>query len=100
MQKLPRLAPRVPASDGACFGPLSCDWHRNDVCTPAAPTTNTSVREIASITPGGDDNSINDVSDLLAKLTASIEATGTPAPAEKALAKKAPAKRAPKKAVA
>jgi hypothetical protein len=34
--------PRVPASGGACFGPPSCDWYRN-VCTPAAPTTTTSL---------------------------------------------------------
>jgi DNA end-binding protein Ku len=51
--------------------------------------------EIASITHGGDDNAITDVSDLLAKLTASIEAK---APAEPpAPAKKAPAKRASRK---
>lgn len=56
--------------------------------------------EIASITGGDGDNSITDVSDLLAKLTASIEAKASadePEPAKKAPAKKAPAKRAPKK---
>jgi|694.fasta_scaffold05332_18 DNA end-binding protein Ku len=53
--------------------------------------------EIASIAHGGDDNAITDVSDLLAKLTASIEAKSpaeAPAPAP---AKKAPVKRAAKK---
>lgn len=45
--------------------------------------------EIASIASGGGDSAITDVSDLLAKLEASIEA--------KAPAKKAPAKRAAKK---
>lgn len=48
--------------------------------------------EIASIAGGGDSNAITDVSDLLAKLTASIEAKA-PAPAKKAPARKAPAKK-------
>ncbi len=43
MQKLTRLAPRVQATVSACFGLPSCDWHRNNVCTPAAPITNTSL---------------------------------------------------------
>lgn len=57
--------------------------------------------EIASVTPSGDDSAINDVSDLLAKLTASIEAKASEkAPVKKEPAKKSPAKRAPKGAVA
>jgi DNA end-binding protein Ku len=59
--------------------------------------------EIASIAQGGE-NVITDTSDLLAKLEASIAATGTPAPkeapAKKAPAKKAPAKKAPAKKIA
>jgi hypothetical protein len=53
MHKLARLAPRVPASDGACFGPPSCDWYRSNVCRPAAPTTNTApaTRKITWATP-------------------------------------------------
>ena len=42
MQKLTLLAPCVPASGGACFRLPSCDWHRSNVCTPAA-ITNTSL---------------------------------------------------------
>jgi DNA end-binding protein Ku len=59
--------------------------------------------EIASISGRGDGNAITDVSDLLAKLEASIEAkatAGAPAPAKKAPAKKAPAKKAPAKKIA
>ncbi len=55
--------------------------------------------EIASISHGDGDSGITDVSDLLAKLEASIQATGTPAP-KKAPAKKAPAKKAPAKKIA
>ena len=51
--------------------------------------------EIASISQGEGDSGITDVSDLLAKLEASIQATGaTPEP------KKAPAKKAPAKKIA
>lgn len=49
--------------------------------------------EIASVASGGGE-AITDVSDLLAKLEASIDAK---APAKKAPAKKAPAKRASRK---
>lgn len=52
--------------------------------------------EIASIAHG-DDNSITDVSDLLAKLEASIEARAAAEPPAAAPAKKAPAKRAARK---
>ena len=77
---------------------MTKDWRPSDYTDAYTDNLNEAISvkaaggEIASITSSGGDNSINDVSDLLAKLTASIEAAGTPEPA-----KKAPAKRAPKK---
>lgn len=82
-------------------------WQPSDYTDAYADNLNEAISvksaggEIASVTPSGDDGAINDVSDLLAKLTASIEAKASEkAPVKKGPAKRSPAKRAPKNAVA
>lgn len=88
----PRLLPVMKSVVASMTG----DWDPSaytDVYTQAlneAIETKASGNEIAAITTGGNDT-IDDVSDLLAKLTASIAAK------ESAPAKKAPRKRATKK---
>jgi DNA end-binding protein Ku len=81
---------------------MTKDWRPSDYTDTYTDNLNEAISvkaaggEIASIA-GSTDNGITDVSDLLAKLTASIEANAAPDEPAPAPAKKAPAKRAAKK---
>jgi DNA end-binding protein Ku len=81
---------------------MTKDWRPSDYTDTYTDNLNEAISvkaaggEIASIA-GSTDNGITDVSDLLAKLTASIDAKAAPDEPAPAPAKKAPAKRAAKK---